>query len=237
MLLAAHGATNRGRRPHNEDSHLVDLAAGLFLVADGMGGHNAGEVASELAVSLIREAITTGPDDRRVCLESAITRANERIFEAAHECSDYSGMGTTVSAAWIVGNQAVYANVGDSRIYRLHDGVLTQLTTDDSWITQALATGVRMTATEIEVHPMRHVLTEVVGVRPDLGPAAYECELSAGDMLLMCSDGLHGAVPAERLAAGLTIGDEVDAIAESLVSEALARGATDNVTAIVVRCG
>ena len=237
MLLEAHGATTRGRRPSNEDALLVDLPLRLFAVADGMGGHNAGEVASDLAITTIRDAMaaTTTPIDGR--LGAAIRRANEHIFQAAHRRTDYAGMGTTVSVACVVDARVVFANVGDSRIYLLHDGTLTQLTRDDSWISRALDTGVPLTPSDIEGHPMRHVLTEVVGVRAEIAPPVQECELVSGDVLLLCSDGLHGSIPDEMLAAALRTPREVDAIADSLVEQAIARGATDNVTALVVRCG
>ena len=117
----------------------------------------------------------------------------------------------------------------------MHRGVLAQLTQDDSWISNALATGVSMTQAEIEVHPMRHVLTEVVGVRPDLEPKVFDCDLEAGDVLLICSDGLHGVIPPETLGAALAGTRSVQAIAETLVEQAIALGATDNVTAVVVR--
>ena len=237
MLLAAHGATTRGRRPTNEDAWLADLPLGLFVVADGMGGHNAGEVASELAIVTIRDAMAVADASTDGRLGAAVRRANEYIFQAAHRRSDYAGMGTTVSAACVVDNRAVYGNVGDSRIYLLHDGELTQLTRDDSWISRAIDTGMPLTPSDIEGHPMRHVLTEVVGVRAEIAPAVQECELAPGDVLLLCSDGLHGSIPSDLLAAGLGSARDVDTIADSLVEQAIARGATDNVTALVVRFG
>ncbi len=235
MSLAAHGATHFGRRSSNEDAFLVDVGLGLFVVADGMGGHNAGEVASDLAVVTIREVMAVDDDAVESRLEHAIRLANARILEAARRRPEYAGMGTTVSAACCVDDRVVYINVGDSRVYRLHDGILTQLTEDDSWISRALATGMTLTPSEIEAHPMRHVLTEVVGVRPDVDPASAECQLDSGDVLLICSDGLHGVVPADALTTTLRSPRSVDAIAQSLVEQAIARGATDNVTAVVVR--
>jgi protein phosphatase len=236
MFLAAHGVSHAGRRTSNEDALLVDLTRRLFVVADGMGGHNAGEVASELAILTIGEAMANGTDavDRR--LGAAVELANERIFEAARRSPDCAGMGTTVSAACILGERLLYANVGDSRIYRFHADRLTQLTKDDSWISHALATGLPLTPSDIEAHPMRHVLTEVVGVRTDMSVDVHECALEAGDVLLLCSDGLHGVMPDEALGAALSADQDVDAIAEELVESAMARGATDNVTALVVRC-
>jgi len=235
MSLAAYGATHPGRRSTNEDSLLVDPELGLFIVADGMGGHNAGEVASDLAVNTIRHIIAGNGEPLAARLERAIRLANRRILETASRRGEYSGMGTTVSAVCVVEGRAIYSSIGDSRVYRMHGGVLAQLTQDDSWISNALATGVTMTQEEIDVHPMRHVLTEVVGVRPDLEPKVFDCELEAGDLLLICSDGLHGAIPPDTLGETLAESRSVEAIAESLVQQAIEFGATDNVTAVVVR--
>src|SRR4051794_2567813 len=120
MLLAAHGVSHAGRRTSNEDALLVDLPRRLFVVADGMGGHNAGEVASDLAIRTIGEAMATGTQDVDERLGAAVELANERIFEAARRQPECAGMGTTVSAACVFGQRLLYANVGDSRIYRLH---------------------------------------------------------------------------------------------------------------------
>jgi protein phosphatase len=237
MNLAAHGVSNPGRRSSNEDALLVDVPNGLFVVADGMGGHNAGEVASDLAVVTIGEVMSTRRDPLDERLAAAVQSANERILEAARRSPEFAGMGTTVSAACVVDSRLLYANVGDSRIYRLHEALLTQLTRDDSWISHALATGVPLTQSDIEAHPMRHVLTEVVGVRDDITINSQECELTRGDVLLICSDGLHGALPDDALQAALVSDRPPDVIAAGLVEEAIARGATDNVTAVVVRCG
>jgi protein phosphatase len=235
MNLAAHGATHPGRRTTNEDALLVDLGLGLFIVADGMGGHNAGEVASDLAVVTIRHVIAGNGAPVEERLDRAIRLANRRILEASRRRVDYTGMGTTVAAVCVAGGQAVYASIGDSRVYRMHGGVLAQLTEDDSWISNVLATGITMTVTEMEAHPMRHVLTDVVGVRADIEPKVAGCPFDRGDLLLICTDGLHGAIPADALSVALASGGNVNEIAERLVEQAVARGASDNVTAVVVR--
>jgi protein phosphatase len=235
MGLEAHGATHPGRRAINEDALLVDVPRGLFVVADGMGGHNAGEVASDLAIVTIGQVMAgdDGPLDDR--LVRAIRIANDRILDAARRSQGYAGMGTTVSAVCVAGGRAVYVNVGDSRVYHLHQGELIQITRDDSWIANAIATGVPLTTTEIAAHPMRHVLTEVVGLRPDIELRAADRQVAQGDVLLICSDGLHGVMPPEALAATLGASRGVAEIAASLVEQAVARGGSDNVTAVVVR--
>lgn len=234
MLLAAHGVTHPGRRSTNEDSFLVDPARGLFVLADGMGGHNAGEVASNLAVQSIGDFIAAGPPASLNVLDEALKLANDHILTVAGEQPDYTGMGTTVCAVYLRENEAVYAHAGDSRVYRWHEGELTQLTRDDSWVAAAM-NGLNDNPREMEQHPMRHVLTKVVGLRPELQPTVAECPFLVGDVLLLCSDGVHGSVSDEKLGRLLGSRKPVKAMAESVVREALAHGATDNVTAIVVR--
>ena len=234
MSLAAHGVTHPGRRTTNEDAFLVDANRGLFVVADGMGGHNAGEVASSLAVKAIGEFLADGTPASLNVLDEALRLANDHILRVAGEKPDYTGMGTTVAVVYVRDGEAVYAHAGDSRVYRLHKGRLTQLTRDDSWVAAAM-NGVADDARELEQHPMRHVLTKVVGLRPELQPSVAECPFVAGDVLLLCSDGVHGAVSDEQLGRLIASLKPIAAVAESVVREALAHGATDNVTAVVIR--
>lgn len=234
MSLAAHGVTHPGRRPTNEDAFLVDRERGLFVVADGMGGHNAGEVASGLAVKTIGEFLADGTPASLNVLDEALRQANDHILSVAAEEPDYSGMGTTVAAVFVREREAVYAHAGDSRVYLLHNSALKQLTRDDSWVAAAM-NGSPEDARELEQHPMRHVLTKVVGLRPELQPSVGECAFNAGDVLLICSDGVHGSVSDETLGHLLASRQSVNAVAESVVREALAHGATDNVTAVVIR--
>ncbi|HEU4692863.1 MAG TPA: protein phosphatase 2C domain-containing protein [Vicinamibacterales bacterium] len=235
MSLAAYGATHQGRRSTNEDAWLVDLNLGLLVVADGMGGHNAGEVASALAVKVIREVCeSSGVPLTQALLTSAVQLANERILAAAAEQPAHSGMGTTVVAVLFIDGSAFYTSVGDSRVYLWRSGRLTQLTRDDSWLAETLD-GEGEHTHDIGSHPMRHVLTKVVGLRPELEPRVSECPLGAGDSLLLCSDGVHGVVPHEVLATMMSSQRGVEDVAQSVVKSAIARGATDNVTAIVAR--
>ena len=237
MPLAAYGVTHQGRRSTNEDAWLVDLDLGLLVVADGMGGHNAGEVASALAVKVIREVFEgSGDVPSETLLTHAVRSANERILSAAAEQPAHSGMGTTVVAVAIVDDHAFYTSVGDSRVYLWRGGRLTQLTRDDSWLAETLD-GAGEQPQDIGTHPMRHVLTKVVGLRPELDATVSECALAVGDALLLCSDGVHGAVPHELLASMLGSQKTVEDLAQNVVRSAINRGATDNVTAIVARMG
>jgi protein phosphatase len=232
MSLAAHGVTHPGRRPTNEDAMLVDSSRGLFIVADGMGGHNAGEVASDLAVKTIAKFLTAGADSR-AHLDQAVKAANEEILTTAAEQTDYAGMGTTVVAALVSNEHAFFANVGDSRAYLWRSGDLTRLTRDDSWLSAAME-GVS-DGSVIEHHPMKHVLTKVVGLRPELQPSISEFQFRTGDVLLLCTDGVHGAITDASLGELLGNGKPVAEIAESVIGLAISHGASDNVTAVVVR--
>lgn len=234
MSLAAHGVTHQGRRTTNEDAFLVDANRGLFIVADGMGGHNAGEVASSLAVTAIADFLADGTPASLNVLDEALRLANDHILTVAGEKPDYTGMGTTVAAVYMREGVAVFAHAGDSRVYLLHQGHITQLTRDDSWVAAAM-NGLSDDAHELDQHPMRHVLTKVVGLRPELQPSVAECPFVTGDVMLLCSDGVHGAVSEQKLGQLLASRNQVAAVAESVVREALAHGATDNVTAVVIR--
>jgi protein phosphatase len=234
MSLAAHGVTHQGRRTTNEDAFLVDTNRGLFIVADGMGGHNAGEVASSLAVKAIGDFLDDGTPASLNVLDEALRLANDHILTVAGEKPDYTGMGTTVAAVYLREGVAVFAHAGDSRVYLLHKGHITQLTRDDSWVAAAM-NGMSDEAHELEQHPMRHVLTKVVGLRPELQPSVAECPFVTGDVMLLCSDGVHGAVSEQKLGQLLASRNPVAAVAESVLREALAHGATDNVTAVVIR--
>jgi len=234
MPLAASGVTHQGRRSTNEDSWLVDLGHGLLIVADGMGGHNAGEVASALAVAAIQECVQAGKAPGAELLQQAVLLANERILGAAAQDPSHAGMGTTVVAALVDRERAFYTSVGDSRVYLWRGGHLTQLTRDDSWLAEALD-GEDENQQDLGAHPLRHVLTKVVGLRGELEVAVGECPLGQGDCLLLCSDGVHGAVPLEILASLTGSKKPVADIAQGVVKSAMARGATDNVTAVVAR--
>jgi protein phosphatase len=235
MPYAAHGVTHAGRRASNEDTMLVDTAIGLFVVADGMGGHRAGEIASDLAINTIRSVMMGEPPSGDL-LCHAVECANDQILAAAATNPEHAGMGTTVTAALINGRALEFVSVGDSRMYRWRSGTVTQLTRDDSWLSHVRANGTDISDDDARRHPMRHVLTDVVGVRPELSPELQVEPVQAGDTLVLCSDGLHGSVTPERLAAILNTQLEPAASADRLVQDALEQGATDNITVIVVRC-
>ncbi|HEV8317590.1 MAG TPA: protein phosphatase 2C domain-containing protein [Vicinamibacterales bacterium] len=250
MRFSAHGTTHPGRRSSNEDAFFVDVSLGLFIVADGMGGHNAGEVAAHLAIETISEFIRhthqTDPTwpygfDPALSLEgnrvsSSLRLANDRVRQAADSRIDCAGMGTTVVVSLVTDGRIVFGGVGDSRLYMWHEGALQPLTQDDSWVAMVLAREPGMTETALAQHPMRHVLTNVVGAKPDMDPKVAEQAVSSGDVLLLCSDGLHGVLTADAIGSMLGSNRTAEQIANDLLETAIAQGAKDNVTAVVVRC-
>ncbi len=251
-MVDAYGISNKGLvRKTNEDSFVCSPDLGLFVVADGMGGHSAGEVASRLAIDAIEgfmrrshgEAEYSWPygidpqlsvDANR--LRTAIHLANRRVFRAAESHDDYTGMGTTVVSALVTGETVVIGHVGDSRLYRMRRGTLETMTSDDTWVATVLAHDPGADAAALAQHPMRHVLTSVVGAREQVEVHMVEVPVEPGDLFMLCSDGLHGLVDGDTLAALLAADGSLPAIAAGLVQAALERGGNDNVTAVVARC-
>jgi PPM family protein phosphatase len=250
-MLQAHGVTHPGHvRQNNEDALFWDPNLGLFIVADGMGGHNAGEVASSLAVEAITGFLVRTRESEEFTwpygldpqlsypgnrLMTSIKLANRRVFKAGESRNDYTGLGTTVVAALIEGDQLIFSGVGDSRIYAYSNGRLNQITEDDSWIATVLAREQGKDEATFASHPMRHVLTNVLGAREPMEMAVSERALTNGETLLLCSDGLHGALEDKILEGVLATGKPVDALADDLVRLALERDGADNITALVVR--
>jgi protein phosphatase len=250
-VIRAGAISDTGRvRKTNEDAFCSDTDVRLFAVADGMGGHDAGEVASRLAIEALcafihrsaRETDFSWPygldgslslNGNR--LRTAIHLANRRVFRAAESNDDYSGMGTTIVGLLLDGSRLAVGHVGDSRLYRLRDGVLEQLTKDDSWAATVLAHDPSLHLSDLANHPMRNVLTSALGAREQVDVHLAEHELISGDTLLLCSDGLHGVLDEPILKSILTQRPDVDRAARELVQSALDHGSRDNVTAVVVR--
>lgn len=215
-------------REHNEDSLVV--APPLFAVADGMGGHAAGEVASEIAVQVVSELAPTTPDSQ--ALGAAVEAANEAIIQAAFEGRGREGMGTTMTAALLEGERLVIAQVGDSRAYLLHQGGLQQLTRDHSLMADMIEAG-QLTPEEARVHPQRSVITRALGSAPHTRPDLYEINVEAGDRLLLCSDGLTTMLHDSEIEAIMSRTWDPQHCAAQLVGEAVAAGGYDNVTVVV----
>lgn len=215
-------------RDHNEDSLVA--APPLFVVADGMGGHAAGEVASEIATAVIAEKAPATPDAE--ALGRAVEEANLEIIAAAEDGRGREGMGTTCTAAVLHEDRLVIAQVGDSRAYLLHQGKLQQLTRDHSLVAMMVEAG-QLTPEEARVHPRRSVITRALGTDPATRPDLYEIDVEAGDRLLLCSDGLYGMVEDPAIQSIMTRTADPQRCASQLVNEAIANGGNDNVTVIV----
>jgi serine/threonine protein phosphatase PrpC len=227
-LVARHGAlTDIGlHRKTNEDAFVVQ--APLYAVCDGMGGANAGEVASGLAAETLAAEVAKGTP-----LHAAAVAANAAVFQRAHDNVEHAGMGTTLTAFVLEGRRARFAHIGDSRAYLLRDGELRQVSDDHSLVGEMVRDG-RLTEEEATVHPHRSILSRALGTEPQARIDEFTADLLPGDVLLLCSDGLSGPVGADAIRVALTRSDPQQA-AERLILEARRQGGPDNITAVVVR--
>jgi PPM family protein phosphatase len=227
-LVARHGAlSDIGlHRKTNEDTFVVQPP--LFVVCDGMGGANAGEVASGIAAQTLAAEVAKGTP-----LHAAAEAANAAVFQCAHDNLEQTGMGTTLTAFVLEGDTARFAHIGDSRAYLLRDGELRQVSDDHSLVGEMMRDG-RLTEEEAAVHPHRSILSRALGTEPQARIDEFTEDLLPGDVLLLCSDGLSGPVPADAIRVALTRSDP-QAAAERLILEARRGGGPDNITAVVVR--
>ncbi len=230
--------TDIGKRVHNEDSYLLsekDEFPMLFVVADGMGGHAAGSVASKLLVKQLEMFDRMVEPERELeLLRHAIESANLGIFHAAEKDRALRGMGTTLVAALILGKDYIAANVGDSRMYQYSQNQLETITTDHSLVEQLVLAGA-ITKDEARVHPQRNIITRAMGVSPKVDVDLFERSWSAGDILMICSDGLHGAVEEDDIITVLSSNRSLDSMCDVLIQLALDNGGTDNITLILIR--
>lgn len=247
--VKAYGLTHVGRqRQHNEDSFLVEDGARLFLVADGMGGHAAGEIASRIAVDSISEFILHTKEDDGTWphaydehfkrstnrLMAAVRMANTRVLEAMRKDARLRGMGTTVVACMADGEIMSFAHVGDSRGYLIRDKRLSRVTNDHSWVFEQVQAGM-LTEAEAEKHPLRNVITRALGGALQVTPDASEIQIQKGDVYLLCSDGLTGMVPEEEILRLVSENESLETACEQLIEAANEHGGIDNVTAVLVR--
>jgi protein phosphatase len=233
IRVAEHVAlTDTGhQRSTNEDSHFA--RAPVFVIADGMGGAQAGEVASQLAITHFSDGLPDG-DGARQRLERAVREANADIHALSEKDARRAGMGTTLTAAYVGQEDVSFAHVGDSRAYLLRDGQLERLTEDHSLVEELLRQG-RLTEEEAEEHPQRSIITRALGPEPDVDVDTFTLAAADGDVFLICSDGLTSMVPEATI--GEIVGDapDIGAAAERLVAAALDAGGRDNVTVVMFR--
>ena len=228
MRIEVGSATDIGRvRERNEDSILVEPP--LYVVADGMGGHRGGQVASQLALETLEE-LAAGDGGS---LAEHVRRANRAVWDRALEDERLAGMGTTLTAARIEGSSALIAHVGDSRAYLLREGMLRQLTTDHTLVARMVGSG-EITEAEADVHPHKNVLTRAIGTDEQVEVDEDTVELEAGDRLLLCSDGLTGMVTEDQIQAILEHSDGATQAADRLVKAANRAGGIDNISVVVL---
>ncbi|MBN1878536.1 Stp1/IreP family PP2C-type Ser/Thr phosphatase [bacterium] len=246
MKVTAYGATDLGmRRPVNEDSFRLCPAVQLFLVADGMGGHAAGHVASRMAVNEVAEFIEShllgGTDDRdddsdyTQILVEALQAANQYIITATHHRKDLRGMGTTLVVVLIRGRKLYAASVGDSRLYLIRQEEVKLLTTDHSWVNMQVQLG-NMTSEESRLHPMRNVITRALGTQLQVEVDTLVQLLEAGDCLVMCTDGLSNMLSDKEIALSVLHHEtDLKQAVEELIQRANMRGGDDNITTVVLK--
>jgi PPM family protein phosphatase len=235
----AHGVTHPGHvRRKNEDCFHVDVALGLYLVLDGMGGHSAGDVAAHLARDTIvaHMRVQRGQKPARALLEEALCGASAAVFAEAKHKRELTGMGTTAVAVHLADRRAVVAHVGDSRAYVVHGGRMRLVTRDHTVVAELLARGA-LTTSEAAVHPYKSVLSRNLGGRSDARVDVTELELEPGDRILLCSDGLSGFASHEAMEQVLAGAEDPERAAAELIELALRGGGGDNVTALVIELG
>jgi protein phosphatase len=225
-------------RSGNEDSYLVLPEKGVFIVADGMGGHAAGEVASEMAVQIIARGLdgVLGRSDTEAAqmMSKAIIQSNHEIYQRTINEPEKRGMGTTATAMVINGNRFIVGQVGDSRAYLYRESKLAQVTKDHSYVQEQVDAG-NLTPEQARTHPYSNVITRCVGANADVLPDIYLGTVETDDIILLASDGLTGMLEDHELLNILDTGEAPAKLVDSLVSEANRRGGLDNVTVIIVR--
>ena len=243
--MEAAGATHVGRvRASNQDAYLCDPDEGTFIVADGMGGHAGGEIASQLAINEIRAYIQSKqselsakmmrhPDSRILSmLTKAVNFASTRIYERALEQPFLKGMGTTATVAMVRDKHLYHAHVGDSRLYLVRSSFIYQLTHDHSLVSEQVRAGL-LTEEEAELHHLRNVITRSVGYQEEEDVDVSCLALEDGDLIVMCSDGLHGKIGDRELSD--IIKTNGPASCQPLIDQANLRGGEDNITVVVVK--
>lgn len=233
-------------RPLNEDALGADPDAGLFILADGLGGYNAGEIASTMAVSTLLTELTAAQDkaraedapfDPRAALRESMVGMNATIFRAALNSTAFEGMATTVVIAWLLDGRLWAAHAGDSRLYRFRGGVLEQLTRDHSFSQELLDAGM-VTEEEARLLLAKNLVTRALGASPDVEPEIHDYDVRAGDLLVLCSDGLTEMVTHYEIGGLISAcAPDVDEAARRLVDMANEAGGRDNVSVIVVNIG
>jgi len=243
MKPKAAGMSDVGRcRKANQDQFLVDMPLGVYAIADGMGGHAAGEVASELAISALAESLRSAGGGEPIGsaaqaadqLRTALSEGNQKICDSMLSRAEWRGMGTTMVVLLRVGQTAVVGHVGDSRAYLLRDGELRQLTSDHSWVNEQVKLGL-LTHEQAQRHPMRNIVTRALGNQVQVDVELSEEAIRPGDVFVLCSDGLNGMLTDDEICETLVANGETPrAACRALVERANTNGGEDNITVVVL---
>lgn len=233
--MAATLRTDIGKvRRQNEDAAWMNEKLGVFAVADGMGGHLAGEVASAMAIDAVKRMAAAHPMASIDAMRDTVNEANRAILSHARKNPECAGMGTTLSFLWKSGRYVYIAHVGDSRIYRYRSGALEQITQDHSLVEELVRARI-ITREQAKTHPRRNVITRALGTQGDNAPDLLAADRKKGDIWLLCSDGLCGMVDDEAISGTLCKPQSLERAADSLLDQALDAGGRDNVTLVLWR--
>ncbi len=232
-------ATSVGKvRPVNEDAFFVsppdDSGSLLAIVADGMGGHNAGEIASSEAINVIKDVILDNEHDAKEMLIQAINSANSTIYNMSLDKQALYGMGTTITACLIEKDKVTAAQVGDSRLYLIRDEMIIQITKDHSLVEMLIDNG-SITKEDAKHHPQKNVITRAIGTDKEVSADIYEFSICSGDIILLCSDGLVNMVEDEKILSVITRTKSFEETADKLICEAENAGGSDNITVILIK--
>ncbi|MCW8858765.1 MAG: Stp1/IreP family PP2C-type Ser/Thr phosphatase [Deltaproteobacteria bacterium] len=223
------------KRSNNEDNYSTLVEKGLFIVADGMGGHAAGEVASRIAIeTVLQELETSDLDHPQQKLLSAVEKANQAVEQAAHDNPDWRGMGTTLSVLLLHQRQGYLAHVGDSRMYRQQGTKFEQMSDDHSLIGEQLRQGI-ITAKQAQNSSLGNILLQAIGITPELDICQKKFPLSEGDRYLLCSDGLSDVVSDAEIMEVLEQEQPINLLCQKLIDKALTAGGKDNITVLLIQ--
>lgn len=228
-------------REKNEDACFVIPSHDVYVVADGVGGNNAGEIASRTAVQGVAEYVTEFSidgceTDEEICsyFLDCISDINQKVYKMGHECAENRGMATTLVLAYLRGDKAYIMNVGDSRAYLLRNNELQQITEDHTYVNELVRSGV-ITREEAETHSQRNVITRAIGAEPFVKTDFYRTSVEEGDILMLCSDGLYGEVEENALIEILNENETMSQICNLLVDAAIESGGRDNITVVCLK--
>jgi serine/threonine protein phosphatase PrpC len=234
-MIESFGLSDAGCvRKNNEDYYVLAPDLGLYVVADGMGGAQAGEHASKLAAETVRETVLQADSPTPDTLLRAFEEANRQVLHAAAADTNLEGMGTTLVAAFESKNELLIASVGDSRAYIYENGELLIITEDQTWVHE-VGRRLGLDDATLKTHPMRHVLTMAIGVSAQLRVHTYALTPMHGTQLLLCSDGLHGVVSEDTILEALSTADDLEKKCHFLVESARQAGGPDNITTVLLR--